>query len=653
MFKLLKQFEGHTAEVRCCALLDSGKLVTGGFDATCIVWDLGCEPVSCFGHSDFVYAISSHPAGVDMFISTGKDRNIFVFSVDGRKISNFEMSTEIHKGPICSLTHDGGSRLFAGSWDGSISVWNIASNDLLHHLPQAGAYATVVKYCKSTLVSGSQDKALTWWDEDLKKINQIQNAHSDIIRAIAYDNDVIATASNDCTVKLWTIDGHAREELHGHTNFVFSVDVLNKTVISSGEDRSLKIWDSSTQTIPHPGTVWFAKWINSESIVTGCSDGIVRIFSSVSSASQEECDAFELLSLASQPNAPAVDPTTVPPESDLSSYAGKKIGEIKMFKDLENNVYAYSWTETNVWEKIGLVTSSVMSGGKIDYFGDQYFESGRYDFVFDVELGETRMAKLPYNKGDNPLSVAEKFCSRESINKSNVTDIVAFIKKNAPQPSIPNPESTAVLQDPFLFRDAKWGPMTEKLQSFISDPVDKMLLSSVLEILEKRKSAEFRPSEVSLIHSKLLTSVPIDQLFVLFDLWRLFVLHPGAAVMYKNSDRGAQYIATAAKYLQANPTNNTGLCAARYLANLFALSVSKWAAVELYHLYLPTVVEVINMDNVNKQTKIACASVVANLGITTKEKKNASLADELSQRIKLITQSPEVMERIESVFRAT
>lgn len=59
------------------------------------------------------------------------------------------------------------------------------------------------------------------------------------------------------------------------------------------------------------------------------------------------------------------------------------------------------------------------------------FPAGEYDHVFDVDLGDGLMRKLPYNNGTNALEAAEKFCARESLSRVNVEQIVNFLKQNA------------------------------------------------------------------------------------------------------------------------------------------------------------------------------------------------------------------------------
>ena len=529
---------------------------------------------------------------------------------------------------------------------------------MVRHFRSAGSHAVTVAVDPTSdlIITGSQDKALRWWSATHTNdqfVREIKNAHDDIVRSIFVHSEIVVTGSNDGSIKVWSTDGLVGR-MDGHENFVFSVHAFGSSTVSSGEDRTVRVWSLETlgpavQVIRHPGTVWFAHFIGSaDRIITGCSDGIVRIFSSIpsESASDDEISVFNSLSVPPPTEGESVDPATVAPESDMPRYRGKKVGEIRMFKDTQNVVYAYQWTGGQLWEKVGLVTGGTKpkSTVKKPYSGDQYFPAGEYDFLFDVELGEARMAVLPFSAGDNPLVAAERFCAREVINKSNISQIVDFIKTNAgPAASAAAPASSSAASSspststhfppstPFLFKEAKWPQLLAKLKEVnasIPTPLthqDLALIDHVAQVLQappSHLSPDFRPSEISVIHSKLISSFPPESLFVVFDLWRLFVLHGSATVMYKDSDGGGQYILTAARNLQAAPSTNTGLCTARYLANLFASQVSKWAAVDRANLYLPVVAQALTTPGVNKQTQLALASVIANLATATSEKKN-------------------------------
>lgn len=65
------------------------------------------------------------------------------------------------------------------------------------------------------------------------------------------------------------------------------------------------------------------------------------------------------------------------------------------------------------------------------YEGDRLFEASEYDHIFDVDLGDGIMRKLPFNNGANPHEAADKFIIREGLSKGSVEQITAFIKKNS------------------------------------------------------------------------------------------------------------------------------------------------------------------------------------------------------------------------------
>ena len=90
------------------------------------------------------------------------------------------------------------------------------------------------------------------------------------------------------------------------------------------------------------------------------------------------------------------------------------------------------------WEYVGEVVDpnagAGAAGGNMGpveapkhYPGDQLFPAGQYDHIFDVELGDNVMRKLPFNNGANAIEAAEKFCVREGMGRAQVDTIRGFI----------------------------------------------------------------------------------------------------------------------------------------------------------------------------------------------------------------------------------
>jgi phospholipase A-2-activating protein len=93
---------------------------------------------------------------------------------------------------------------------------------------------------------------------------------------------IVAADGHSRVIYVWTKDGEQILELHGHTNFIYSLTVLpTGELISSGEDRSIKIWNHGEciQTITLPAiSLWSVSAQPNGDIVCGSSDGEVRVF---------------------------------------------------------------------------------------------------------------------------------------------------------------------------------------------------------------------------------------------------------------------------------------------------------------------------------------------------------------------------------------
>ncbi|ADM12304.1 putative phospholipase activating protein [Encephalitozoon intestinalis ATCC 50506] len=72
-----------------------------------------------------------------------------------------------------------------------------------------------------------------------------------------------------------------------HSSNVCCLDTVGDLVVSSSWDCSAIIWTTKhilngnvtiVQKIPHPAVVWSAKFVNENTVVTGCSDKLVRVF---------------------------------------------------------------------------------------------------------------------------------------------------------------------------------------------------------------------------------------------------------------------------------------------------------------------------------------------------------------------------------------
>ena len=116
---------------------------------------------------------------------------------------------------------------------------------------------------------------------------RLLRGHTDCVRSLSLlDNDRLLSASNDGSLRCWSLDsGTCLIEFYGHTSFVYcvTVDPAHQFIVSSGEDRTVRVWPipnatvhsvqqlECKQTIFLPcQTAWCAVVTNDGDIAVGC-----------------------------------------------------------------------------------------------------------------------------------------------------------------------------------------------------------------------------------------------------------------------------------------------------------------------------------------------------------------------------------------------
>ncbi|NXI59826.1 PLAP protein, partial [Chloroceryle aenea] len=408
------------------------------------------------GHMNFVSCVCTIPPS-DLYphglIATGSnDNNICLYTPDD---SEPLYVLKGHKDTVCSLSSGKFGTLLSGSWDATAKVWLNQKCMMTLQGHTAAIWAVKVLSEPGLMLTGSADKTIKLWKAG--RCERTFIGHEDCVRGLAIHGETeFLSCSNDASVRRWHISGECLQVYYGHTNYIYSINVLPNCqgFVTTGEDRSLRIWSQGqcTQVIRLPTqSVWCCCVLENGDIVTGSSDGIVRVFtrSLERIASIEDTEAFEReLSQAS------IDPRTgdlghinignLPGREHLRD-PGTEDGQTRIIKE-DEKLEAYQWSGSEGrWVKIGDVVGC--SGATQQTSGKVLFEGKEYDYVFTIDVSENGPSyKLPYNTTDDPWLTAYNFLQKNDINPVFLDQVANFIIHNTKGQTL---SASGEFSDPF------------------------------------------------------------------------------------------------------------------------------------------------------------------------------------------------------------
>ncbi|MBE9213908.1 pentapeptide repeat-containing protein [Plectonema cf. radiosum LEGE 06105] len=242
------------------AISHDGKTLVTGSDGNAVkFWDI--ETGECIktlpGYHSCVWSIAfSHD---DKFIITGsEDNTIKIWDVETGECLQ---TLREHQQRVWLVDlHPDNQKLLSISEDQTIKLWDVSSRRCLKTLKGYSNWILSLAFSPDgqTLASSSQDGKVRLWDMQTGQCNSILAGHDKIVSSVAFapphlPDCLLASGSDDNTIKLWNPDGECWKTLQGHDDWVYSVAFNPQVnILASGSrDRNIKIWDCQTGECLH------------------------------------------------------------------------------------------------------------------------------------------------------------------------------------------------------------------------------------------------------------------------------------------------------------------------------------------------------------------------------------------------------------------
>jgi len=230
-------FKGHTKAVTQLALDASKRLLSASVDCTLRVWDLmaGTSSVVLDKMAAFPIAIDAvhgrvAVASTGLFLST-------VHFPDGRRTDLPGLS----EAAVSVAFHPDGRRLVSAASD--LRLHDLETGDFIAVLDAETGPSSIAIVGERVVSLGA---ALRFWDLGVVPEIEIRARHADHVYDACVLDYGFATASGDCTIKLWRPDGSFITTLREHGHAVSALRALtHRRLVSCGYDRSVRVWDLS------------------------------------------------------------------------------------------------------------------------------------------------------------------------------------------------------------------------------------------------------------------------------------------------------------------------------------------------------------------------------------------------------------------------
>lgn len=260
-----RTIEGPGGKVTALALsADRSQLAVGAEDKTVRLYESasGKELKSFTGNGGAVTCLAVSADGKTI-VSGGADRTVRVFSVEtGKEIRKFEAAA-----PVRSVASATGDRYYSAGGSNEALEWRVVSADATLTLSGHGGPVHCVAFSPdgALVASGSNDKSVKLWTRGNGKEARSIAAHESTIYVLAFspDGGLLATGGLDRAVKIWkTADGTQQKKLEGHGEGVFCLRFSGdgQFLYSGSSDRTVRKWnvaDGSQAAVfeGHPGWV--------------------------------------------------------------------------------------------------------------------------------------------------------------------------------------------------------------------------------------------------------------------------------------------------------------------------------------------------------------------------------------------------------------
>jgi len=261
--KLIKTFSGHKDQLNCVQFSPDGKtLASASKDRTIKLWNLnGTLIETLYGHNDSVNTLSFNQDGKTL-VSGSTDNTVKIWSLPNKLP---EISRNL-KEPFMSTSFSDDGRFVAVTADvNTVQLWDLKDNsskilegqdDVINSAASSsdGQFLATAENSinlgkNQQNIAGEKHLIKLWKLDGSFILQKIFSGHTSYVERVIFSpvELLLASSSQDKTVRRWSFDGRELPPLVGHTKSVTSVTFSpdGQFIASTSKDNTAKLWRNS------------------------------------------------------------------------------------------------------------------------------------------------------------------------------------------------------------------------------------------------------------------------------------------------------------------------------------------------------------------------------------------------------------------------